>query len=306
LKARFDEENNISWAEELETHGVHVAYGFTGLKTHCKTTLVVRREGAGLRRYVHVATGNYNASTARIYEDFGYLTAREDIGADVSELFNVLTGFAQQDRYRQIWVAPGDLRRQLIGAIEREIEAHKRTGEGRIVIKVNALVDRASIRALYRASQAGVKIDLIVRGACCLRPGVPGWSENIRVTSLVGRFLEHSRIYSFGSGGDSLMYLGSADLMERNLDRRVEVVFPVEDSILASEIRDEILPAYLKDTVNSWELGSDRRFRRKAPPKGGANFDVQAWFMERYRQSAERSAAEGKSHLAQMPLLASV
>jgi len=304
LKARFDEENNITWAEELESHGVHVAYGFTGLKTHCKTTLVVRREGPVLRRYVHVATGNYNASTARLYEDFGYLTAREDIGADISELFNVLTGFAQQDSYRQIWVAPGDLRRQLIAAIDREIEVHKKTGEGHLIIKVNALVDRVAIRALYRASQAGVKVDLIVRGACCLRPGVPGWSENIRVTSIVGRFLEHSRVYFFGNGGQSLIYLGSADLMERNLDKRVEVVFPIEDLQLAAEIRDEVLPAYLRDTVNSWELGSDRRFRRKTPPKGGAEFDVQGWFMERYRQSAERSAAEGTSYLAQMALLA--
>jgi polyphosphate kinase len=250
-----------------------------------------------------VATGNYNASTARIYEDFGYLTAREDIGADVSELFNVLTGFAQQESYRKIWVAPGDLRRQFIGAIDREIEAHRQMGEGRIVIKVNALVDRMAIRALYRASRAGVKIDLIVRGACCLRPGVPGWSENIRVTSLVGRFLEHSRIYHFGNGGDSLTYLGSADLMERNLDKRVEVVFPVEDPDLAAEIRDEILPAYLRDTVNSWELGADRRFRRKSPPQGEPGFDVQAWFMERYRQSAEKSAAEGRTALSQMALL---
>lgn len=305
LKARFDEENNITWAEELESHGVHVAYGFSGLKTHCKTMLVVRREGTGLRRYVHVATGNYNASTARLYEDFGYLTAREDIGADVSELFNVLTGFAQQDSYRQIWVAPGDLRRQLIAAIEREIEAHQRTGEGRLIIKVNALVDRLAIRALYRASQAGVKVDLIVRGACCLRPGVPGWSENIRVTSLVGRFLEHSRVYYFGNGGESRLYLGSADLMERNLDRRVEVVFPVEDPQLSAEIRDEILPAYLRDTANSWELGSNRQYRRKAPPEGSADFDVQKWFIGRYRLAADKLAVDGKFNLAQVPLITS-
>lgn len=306
LKARFDEENNITWAEELESHGVHVAYGFSGLKTHCKTTLVVRREGAGLRRYVHVATGNYNASTARLYEDFGYLTARDDLGADISELFNVLTGFAQQDSYRRIWVAPGDLRRQLAGAIEQEIEAHGKSGNGRLIIKVNSLVDRSAIRSLYRASQAGVEIDLIVRGACSLRPGVPGWSDNIRVTSLVGRFLEHSRIYYFGNGGESRIYLGSADLMERNLDKRVEVVFPIEDAELAAEIRDEILPAYLQDTVNSWELGSDRRFRRKTPGNGSAKFDVQTWFMERYRRSAEKSAAEGKTNLAQMSLLSPV
>ena len=230
LKARFDEENNITWAEELERHGVHVAYGLAGLKTHCKATLVVRREPSGLRRYVHLSTGNYNAATARHYEDLGYLTAREDIGADVSDLFNVLTGFAQQDAYRAIWVAPGGLRQQLLLAIDREIAAHRRHGNGRLVFKVNSLVDRLLVRALYRASRAGVKIDLIVRGACCLRPGVAGWSDNIRVISVVGRFLEHSRIYYFANGGEDEVYLGSADLMERNLDRRVEVVFPVEDS----------------------------------------------------------------------------
>ncbi|MBA3450685.1 MAG: polyphosphate kinase 1, partial [Chloroflexia bacterium] len=252
LKARFDEENNITWAEQLERHGVHVAYGLAGLKTHCKATLVVRREPSGLRRYVHLATGNYNASTARVYEDMGYLTARDDIGADVSDLFNVLTGFAQQEAYRSIWVAPGNLRDRLLAAIEREIETHQRSGKGRLVFKLNSLVDRQSIRALYKASQAGVKIDLIVRGACCLRPGVPGWSDNIRVTSIIGRFLEHSRIYYFANGGQDEVYLGSADLMERNLDRRVEVVFPIEDRTWAAEIRDEIIPAYHRDTVNAW------------------------------------------------------
>jgi polyphosphate kinase len=283
LKARFDEENNISWAEELERHGVHVAYGLTGLKTHCKATLVVRREPSGLRRYVHLATGNYNASTARIYEDFGYLTAREDIGADVSDLFNVLTGFAHQEAYRSIWVAPGNLRTRLLEAIDREIDAHRRTGSGHLVFKVNSLVDRQSIRALYKASRAGVKVDLIVRGACCLRPGVPGWSDNIRVVSVIGRFLEHSRMYSFENGGEPLVYLGSADLMERNLDRRVEVVFPVEDRAWAEEIRTEIIPAYFRDTAGAWELGSDRVYRRIAPLPGEELFDVQAWLMSRYR-----------------------
>ena len=287
LKARFDEENNITWAEELEQHGVHVAYGLAGLKTHCKATLVVRRERNGLRRYVHVATGNYNASTARIYEDFGYLTAREDIGADISDLFNVLTGFAHQDEYRSIWVAPGGLRNHLLAAIDREIEAHRRTGNGRLIFKVNSLVDRASVQALYRASRAGVKIDLIVRGACCLRPGVPGWSENIRVISIIGRFLEHSRVYYFGNGGQDEVYLGSADLMERNLDRRVEVVFPVEDQLWAEEIRDEILPAYFRDSTNAWELGHDGTYRRIEPPPGEARFDVHAWLMNRYRLPAD-------------------
>ena len=283
LKARFDEENNISWAEELERHGVHVAYGLAGLKTHCKATLVVRREPSGLRRYVHLATGNYNASTARLYEDFGYLTAREDIGADVSDLFNVLTGFAHQDAFRGIWVAPGGLRQHLLAAIDREVAAHRRHGNGRLIFKVNSLVDRLLVRALYRASRAGVKIELIVRGACCLRPGVAGWSDNIRVISVIGRFLEHSRIYYFGNGGEDEVYLGSADLMERNLDRRVEVVFPVEDRGCAAEIRDEIIPAYWRDTANSWELQPEGTYRRIEPAPGATPFDVHSWLINRYK-----------------------
>jgi polyphosphate kinase len=307
LKARFDEENNISWAEELERHGVHVAYGLTGLKTHCKATLVVRREPTGLRRYVHLATGNYNASTARIYEDFGYLTAREDIGADVTDLFNVLTGFAQQEEYRSIWTAPGGLRFDVLRAIEREIEAHHRTGHGRLIFKVNSLVDRQLIRALYKASQAGVRIDLIVRGACCLRPGIPGWSDNIRVISLIGRFLEHSRIYYFGNGGADEVYLGSADLMERNLDRRVEVMFPVEDRGWAEEIRDEILPAYFRDTVNAWELEPSGHYRRIEPSPGDAPFDVHEWHMRRYRVPADWPLSVAKSKgPQQVPLPAPV
>jgi polyphosphate kinase len=303
LKARFDEENNISWAEELERHGVHVAYGLAGLKTHCKATLVVRREPSGLRRYVHLSTGNYNASTARLYEDLGYLTAREDIGADVSDLFNVLTGFAQQDAYRGIWVAPGGLRHQLLAAIDREIAAHSRSGNGRLVFKLNALVDRLLVRALYRASRAGVKIDLIVRGACCLRPGVAGWSENIRVMSVIGRFLEHSRIYYFGNGGEDEVYLGSADLMERNLDRRVEVVFPVEDRGWAAEIRDEIIPAYWRDTTNAWELESDGTYRRIEPAPGDSPFDVHSWLIGRYKLSSDWGLAGARmSGPQQVPL----
>lgn len=295
LKARFDEENNITWAEELERHGVHVAYGLTGLKTHCKATLVVRREPDGLRRYVHVATGNYNATTARFYEDLGLLTAREDIGADISDLFNVLTGFSTQDEYRTIWTAPGTLRRHMIEKIEAEIERHHRQGNGYLAFKVNALVDRVVIRALYKASRAGVKVNLLVRGACCLRPGVPEWSENIRVFSLVGRFLEHSRIYQFGQGEGTEIYLGSADLMERNLDRRVEVVFPVEDAGWATEIRDGMMGAYLRDTVNMWELDADGTYHRSLPAPGDAPFDVQAWFIAQYQKSptlrAERAAS---------------
>jgi polyphosphate kinase len=303
LKARFDEENNISWAEELERHGVHVAYGLAGLKTHCKATLVVRREPSGLRRYVHLATGNYNASTARLYEDFGYLTAREDIGADVSDLFNVLTGFAQQETYRSIWVAPGGLRQRLLANIDREVAAHRRRGNGRLIFKVNSLVDRLLVRALYRASRAGVKIELIVRGACCLRPGIAGWSENIRVISVIGRFLEHSRIYYFGNGGEDEVYLGSADLMERNLDRRVEVVFPVEDRGWAAEIRGEIIPAYWRDTANAWELQPDGTYRRIEPAPGATSFDVHSWLVNRYKLPSDWALA-GMQHSGprQVPL----
>jgi polyphosphate kinase len=282
VKARFDEENNISLARLLEQHGVHVAYGVQGLKTHCKATLVVRREPEGLRRYVHLSTGNYNASTARIYEDFGLLTANEEIGNDVSELFNVLTGFAVQDEYRKLLVAPVNLRRKIIERIYREIDAHKRTGNGEIVFKMNSLVDKESIRALYAASRAGVKITLIIRGVCCLRPGVPGWSENIRVISIVGRYLEHSRVYYFRNGGDDELYLGSADLMERNLERRVEAVYPVEDPVIKAQIRDEILPAYQRDTVNARQLMPDGAWQPVVADNEEPPFDLHAWLMQRY------------------------
>ncbi len=284
VKARFDEENNISWAKQLERQGVHVAYGLAGLKTHCKATLVVRREKEGLRRYVHLATGNYNASTARIYEDFGFFSAREDIGNDVSELFNVLTGFAHQDRYRKLWVAPSGLRREFIEAIGEEVAAHRRTGRGHLIFKMNSLQDPDLIRALYGAAREGVKIDLIIRGICCLRPGVPGWSESIRVVSVVGRFLEHSRLFWFSGAGEnpSRLYMGSADLMQRNLDRRVEVVFPIEDMKLQAQVRDEILDAYLRDTVNSRQLHTDGGWRSVEPGPDETPFDVQAWLMSRY------------------------
>jgi polyphosphate kinase len=291
LKARFDEENNISWAQQLEQHGVHVAYGVQGLKTHCKATLVVRREQDRLRRYVHLATGNYNASTARIYEDIGLLTAREDLASDVSELFNVLTGYSQQESYRKLWVAPTHMRDRFLEAIGREIEAHRRGGDGYLAFKMNALVDREIIRGLYAASQAGVQIDLIVRGVCCLRPGVPGWSETVRVRSLVGRFLEHSRIYYFRNGGDDDLYLGSADLMERNLDRRVEAVFPIEDPALKARIRDVILPAYLRDTVNARELKPDGSYVPVKPAPGDEPFNVQRWLIDLYAGTADVAPA---------------
>jgi polyphosphate kinase len=282
VKARFDEENNISMAGILEEKGVHVAYGVHGLKTHCKATLVVRQEPEGTRRYVHLSTGNYNASTARIYEDIAILTARDDISRDVAEVFNVLTGFSLQNEYRKLLVAPASLRNEIVRRIDREIERHKQTGQGRIAFKMNSLVDKASIAALYRASQAGVKIDLIVRGICCLRPGVAGWSENIRVMSVVGRFLEHSRIYHFYNGGDEEVYLGSADLMERNLDKRVEIVFPVEDESIRRHLIDNVLQGYFRDTVNASELQADGEWITRRPASGEEPFDVQAWGIEHY------------------------
>jgi len=282
LKARFDEENNISLAQRLEQHGVHVAYGVQGLKTHCKATLVVRREADGLRRYVHLSTGNYNAGTARIYEDLGIFTSRDDIGSDLMELFNVLTGFSLQNEYRKLLVAPSNLRYKIIERIQREVDLHREKGNGRLIFKMNSLVDRETIRALYGASQAGVKIDLIIRGICCLRPGVKGWSENIRVISIVGRFLEHSRIYYFGNGGDEELYLGSADLMERNLDRRVEAVFPVEDANIRRHIHDELIGAYLRDTVNARVLHEDGSWKLRRPAKGEEPFDAQEWMTTIY------------------------
>ncbi len=286
LKARFDEENNISWAQTLERAGVHVAYGLPGLKTHCKLTLVVRREENGLRRYVHVSTGNYNANTARIYEDIGILTAREDIAADVTQLFNVLTGYAPHVEYDKLWVAPTAMRRNFINAILEETRVHREHGNGYLILKMNSLVDRETIRALYTASQAGVKIDLIIRGICCLRPGVEGASESIRVISLVGRFLEHSRVYYFHNNGDPKVYIGSADVMERNFDRRVEVVAPVESPQLIDHLRNVVLDAYLRDTVNARELQPDGSYVGCTSPDGDERFDAQSFFAAYYRQGS--------------------
>jgi polyphosphate kinase len=284
LKARFDEENNITWAQRLETAGVHVAYGLIGLKTHCKLTLVVRREEDGLRRYVHISTGNYNASTARIYEDIGILSSREDLADDVTELFNKLTGYADPHEYQAIWTAPDDLRDKLIEAIYDEIDAHREHGNGHLIFKMNSLVDRETIRALYAASQAGVRIDLIIRGICCLRPGVEGVSETIRVISVVGRFLEHSRIYWFANGGAPRVYIGSADVMERNFDRRVEVVAPIASPELAAYLRDVVLDAYLRDTVNAKQLRSNGSYSPVDPSEGSLPFDAQEWFTTQYRR----------------------
>lgn len=268
LKARGDEESNIGWARRLEQAGVHVSYGLVGLKTHCKLALIVRREVDGLRRYAHLGTGNYNASTARLYTDLGIFTADPDICADVSDLFNYLTGYSEQATYRKLIVAPMNLRRQLMELIERETGHGER---GRLIFKMNALIDGEMIEALYRASQAGVKISLLIRGACCLRPGLAGISENIQVTSIVGRFLEHSRIFYFGNGcgddqpQDDQIYMGSADLMTRNLDRRVEVLFPVESPSIKSYIRDELLPLFLSDNVKTRILQSDGVYIRRQP-----------------------------------------
>lgn len=286
LKARFDEENNISWAQTLEKAGVHVAYGLAGLKTHCKLTLVVRREEHGLRRYVHVSTGNYNANTARIYEDIGILTSREDIASDVTQLFNVLTGFAPDVEYDSLWVAPNAMRRQFIDAILEEMRVHQEHGNGYLILKMNSLVDRETIRALYTASQAGVKIDLIIRGICCLRPGVKGSSETIQVISLVGRFLEHSRVYYFHNNASPKVYIGSADVMERNFDRRVEVVAPVRSPQLIDHLRNAVLDAYLRDTVNARELQPDGSYTNREPADGDAPFDAQMFFARFYRQGS--------------------
>jgi polyphosphate kinase len=253
LQARFDERANITQARKLEQAGVHVVYGIVGLKTHAKVCLVVRREASGIRRYAHVGTGNYNPSTARLYEDVGLLTADPELGADLSDLFNLLTGYSRQRSYRRLLVAPTDLKQRLVELIQAEAAA----GDGSIVLKMNSLVDAETIDALYEASRAGVGVELIVRGICGLRPGVPGLSDTVRVRSIVGRYLEHSRIFRFGSRERGFRhFIGSADLMPRNLERRVEVTVPVLDPILCARL-DEILQAGLEDDVLAWDLGPD-------------------------------------------------
>ena len=280
LKARFDEGNNIEWARRLENEGVHVIYGMRGLKTHSKVTLVVRYEKDKLRRYVHLATGNYNPTTSRIYTDLGLLTADEGIGKDASDLFNFLTGYSYKNDYSCLLVAPINMRERMVEMIEREVR-HQTGGKkaGRIIAKINSLTDDTIIRALYRASQAGVKIDLIVRGICVLRPGIEGLSENIRVVSVVGRFLEHSRIFYFGNGGDEEIYIGSADWMHRNLDRRVEAIVPINDARLRKYIKEEILETYAKDTVNSQFLNADGTYQKITPDSKKKAFDSQMYFV---------------------------
>jgi polyphosphate kinase len=288
LKARFDEENNITWARELERAGVHVVYGFAGLKTHAKVLLVVRRESGEdgletIRRYVHLGTGNYNPVTAELYTDMGMLTCDPDLGADVSELFNSLTGFSKQRTWRKLWVAPETLRERLLAAIEREGD-HARAGRpARIAAKMNALVDPEIIQALYRASEAGVVVDLLVRGVCCLRPGVPGLSERIQVRSIVGRFLEHSRFVYFEDDGAGRLYLGSADWMQRNLNARVEAVFPVEDPYLKREVL-AVLDLGLRDNVKARELLPNGEYERVRRRVGQRRLDSQARLLERSRR----------------------
>jgi polyphosphate kinase len=280
IKARFDEQANIKWARALEQAGVHVVYGLIGLKTHCKTCLVVRREGSAIRRYCHIGTGNYNPKTARLYEDVGLLTAAPDIGADLTDLFNSLTGYSRKDSYRNLLVAPHGVRRGIIERIEREVAATRDGAEGRIRLKANALVDEQVIDALYRASQAGVRVEVVVRGICALRPGAEGFSENIVVRSILGRFLEHSRIIHFGAIGE--FWIGSADMMHRNLDRRVEVMAQVKDPRLKAQL-DEVFESAMNPATRCWELGADGSWTA-SPREGETVRDHQVWLMERHRQ----------------------
>ncbi len=281
LKARFDEGMNIHWAKALEEAGVHVVYGQPSLKTHAKCVLVVRREGDGVRNYVHIGTGNYHSTTARLYTDFGLFTTDPDIGADVADMFNYLTGFGRPQHYRKVLAAPAYLRDGIIGEIERTIEQHSPERPARIVMKMNSLVDGRCIRALYRASQAGVRVDLNVRGICCLRPGVPGVSENIRVVSIVGRFLEHSRIYTFDRADERHVWIASADLMPRNLDHRVELATPVQTPGLQDELLD-VLERAFADNTNAWVLGEDAGWRRRHPDPDERPRNLHRELMELY------------------------
>lgn len=283
LKARFDEENNIEWARKLEDEGVHVVYGVRGLKTHAKVCLIVRREPDGIYRYTHLGTGNYNVVTSRIYTDVSYLTCDPDITRDISDLFNSLTGYSRKNSYSKLLVAPATLRQQLLERIERETCRHRQHGDGYIAFKMNALVDTQCIQALYRSAQAGVRIDLQVRGICCLRPGISGISETITVTSVVGRFLEHARVYYFRHGGQHEVLVGSADLMPRNLDQRVEVLFPVEDPRCREIIIDDILGIGLRDNVHARRLCSDGSYVRVQPAEGETMVNSQEWFLNQWK-----------------------
>jgi polyphosphate kinase len=292
LKARMDEERNILWARELEKAGVHVVYGFVNLKTHCKIALVVRKEEDGIRRYVHLGTGNYNPQTARVYTDLGFFTCKEDFGEDASALFNYLTGYSDVPQWRKLVVAPSRMQGFMIERIDQET-AHQKAGRGgRIIAKINGLLEPAVIKALYRAGQAGVPIDIVCRGICALRPGVPGLSETIRVTSIVDRFLEHSRVFYFGNGGEPQVYIGSADWMDRNLSRRVEVVFPIEQADLKKRLIDEVLATCLADNVKARRLLPDGRYERVVAAKDQPRVRSQERFLLMASEAAARLPTE--------------
>jgi polyphosphate kinase len=296
IKARFDEQANIAWARRLEQHGCHVVYGLLGLKTHCKLSMVVRDEPDGLRRYAHIGTGNYNPKTARLYVDLGLLTARPEIGADVTDLFNVLTGLSRQRTFRRLLVAPHSMRSGFLALVERE-KAHAAAGRpARVIVKSNAVVDVPVIEALYDASMAGVDVDLIVRGACSLQPGIPGISERVRVRSIVGEFLEHSRIWRFENGGEPEWLIGSGDLMDRNLDRRIEAFVPVDDPE-ARRLLDEIVSTMLADERRAWSLSSDGRWQRVERLAGRqGELDAQQRFKALAEQRSSEAAAAHRPH----------
>ncbi len=291
LKARFDEESNIEWARMLEQVGVHVTYGFVGLKTHTKMMMVVRREGDTMRRYVHLGTGNYNHITAQLYEDIGMMTCDEAIGEDVTHLFNAITGYSSKSDYKKLLVAPVNLRQGIESRINREIERQEEGMQGYLIFKCNALIDPPIIAHLYRASQAGVRVILLVRGECALRPGIKGLSDNIRVISVLGRYLEHSRIYYFHNGGEEEMFIGSADMMQRNLNRRIETLFPVEDAEMVRYIRDQVLRVYLRDNTKAWQMKSDGSYSKVKPSKKEEPFSVQEHFMY-HRELLDRELAD--------------
>jgi polyphosphate kinase len=293
LKARFDEQNNIFWARELEKVGVHVVYGLVGLKTHAKMTLVVKRESEGVKKYVHLATGNYNATTAKTYTDLGFFTSDDDICTDVSDIFNYLTGYSKQTNFKKLIVAPVNMRDRFFTLIQREIDNVNAGGEGRLMFKLNSLVDPYFISLLYEASSAGVEIDLVVRGICCLVPGVPGLSEKIKVTSIVGRYLEHSRLFYFFNNGEEEIYLGSADLMPRNLDRRVEVSFPIEDPKLKNELKKTLIKVSLGDNIKARKLRSDMTYERCSCTDDQKRIDSQEWLMN-HTIKAGGSLSKGK------------
>jgi polyphosphate kinase len=296
LKARFDEEANIGWARALERAGAHVFYGTSGLKTHAKALLIVRREGDTLRRYVHLSTGNYNASTARLYTDVGLLTTDPALGEDVTDLFNTLSGFSKDVRYRRLAVAPHTLRPAIIAKIREQAERARRGEPAAVFAKLNALVDVEIIRELYVASAAGVPIELLVRGVCCLRPGVPGVSERIRVFSLVGRFLEHERVYVFGPLDHAEYFLSSADWMPRNLDRRVEALFPISDERLRERLRREVIDPFTLDDSRVYEMNQDGHYERRQPKDRAAPIDGQERAYERVTElSQQRPAPESSA-----------